>query len=276
MQAAVPDVGDIAGEQGPRLAPVGAVVIAHPAGGARSHRLARRPLGPVAPIGVVGHPVGRVGDHEGRHHARQQARDVGGAGGVAAQQPVRAQAPQVARSRYRNRRPLRHLVRVGQAGRRGRGQQPVQLAVVKAGEREVEAVVAQLVQLQRQQLVVPLRPRRRAVGQQAERLDLRRRQVVGQHHRDRGQAQPLRRLEPQMAVDHRAVRAGHDRDAEAELADRPAHPLDRVIVLARIARVGDQPRDRPVLDHQAHATASIRGTLCATVSQTKRSTIRRS
>ena len=51
----------------------------------------------------------------------------------------------------------------------------------------------------------------------------------------------LRRLQTQMSVHHRAVRTGHDRNAEAELTDRRAHAIHGLIVLARITGIRNQP-----------------------------------
>ena len=107
MQRAVPDVGDVAGEQRPGLAPVGAVVVQHLAGAA-----GRGGAGLVAPGRIVVDAVGRVGDHQLRLDAVEQALDVGRHRGVAAEQPVRAEQPEIAGQRDRVLRRLGDVVLV--------------------------------------------------------------------------------------------------------------------------------------------------------------------
>jgi hypothetical protein len=50
-----------------------------------------------------------------------------------------------------------------------------------------------------------------------------------------------RGLEPAITIDNRAVAPRHNRNPESEFPDRCAHPLDNVVVAARIARVFDRP-----------------------------------
>ena len=54
----VPDIDHIAGEQAPRLAPVGAVVVRDLA-----RALRRRDTGYIAPRGIIVDAVGRIGHH---------------------------------------------------------------------------------------------------------------------------------------------------------------------------------------------------------------------
>ena len=68
----MPDVGDIAGKQRPGLAPVGAVVVQHLAGGE---------IGTVAELAlppgrIVVHAIGRIGDHQVRLHAGEHPLDI--------------------------------------------------------------------------------------------------------------------------------------------------------------------------------------------------------
>ena len=91
VQCAVPDVGDVAGEERPGFPPVGAVVVQHLAGAAGGGG-----AGLVAPGGVVVDAVRRVADHQVRLHAGQQARDVVRHRGVAAEQPVVPEYPEIA------------------------------------------------------------------------------------------------------------------------------------------------------------------------------------
>jgi hypothetical protein len=78
---------------------------------------------------------------------------------------------------------------------------------------------------------------------------LRRREVVEHDHRHRVEPEPARRLEPSVAGDHGAVAGGEDRIGPAELHDAGGdlrHLLVRM--RARVARIGAQARERPVLD----------------------------
>ncbi len=93
VQGAVPHVCDVAGEQRPGLAPVRPVVVRHLA-----HALRVAQPRPVAPGRVVFHAVGWVGHHQVRAHAVQRALDRRCVGAVAADQPVAAQQPDVARA----------------------------------------------------------------------------------------------------------------------------------------------------------------------------------
>ena len=90
---------------------------------------------------------------------------------------------------------------------------------VEAEQVQVEVACLQVGQLERQQVVVPVGQRRRLVVGDAVRLDLLRRQVLGDVDRHLRQAELLRRLVPRVADDDHAVRVDHDRLAEAELAD---------------------------------------------------------
>ena len=121
-----------------------------------------------------------------------------------------AEDPEIAGPRGRIARPLRdgHR-RHGAPGAtfftvvfRHVGQQLVQLAVGEADQRQVEILGQQIVQFRRQQKFIPLRPVRRLVGQQAERLDLRLRQFVRENDGHGVETEKARRLQPQMAIDH--------------------------------------------------------------------------
>ena len=80
-------------------------------------------------------------------------------------------------------------------------EQPLDLIVGEAGQRQVEIGQPELPQLQCEQVVVPLGPGRRAIGQQPEGSDLAVGEFVREDDRDRRQAQPPRCLEPQVAID---------------------------------------------------------------------------
>ena len=53
-----------------------------------------------------------------------------------------------------------------------------------------------------------------------------------------------------MPIDNRAIRLRHDRDAKAEFADGASHLVDDGVVFTRVARVFNQPIDRPLLDRE--------------------------
>ena len=114
-------------------------------------------------VGVVD-VVGRIAKRHVRELAAEHPLDVGQHRGVAAQQAVVAQDPEVARLADRLLRRLGDLV-LGLIARRlavGQRQQPLQLRGVEADQVEVEALVAQPRQLLRQQLVVSSPPAARA------------------------------------------------------------------------------------------------------------------
>ena len=88
-----------------------------------------------------------------RPHAAEQPGHVGRLGGAAAEQPVAAEQPEVARPRDRNRRRLGGLLlaRVGSGG----VQQRVDLGGLEAEGAEVDAELAEVGHLQRQHRLVP-------------------------------------------------------------------------------------------------------------------------
>jgi len=109
MQGAVPDISDVAGEQVSGLAPVGPVVIAH-----RPRPPGPRHPGPVPPAWVVGHTIGRVGDHQMRQHPVETALHRRPVRGIAADQAMAAEGPDIARPGDRVGRRLGNVVSVSQ------------------------------------------------------------------------------------------------------------------------------------------------------------------
>ena len=93
MKRGVPDVGDVAGEQRPRLAPVAPVVVGNLA--YRSFRVRPIIVDLCSPRRIVLHSVGWIRDHEKRHDAAKASGNVLGLRGVAAQQAVIAKLPQL-------------------------------------------------------------------------------------------------------------------------------------------------------------------------------------
>jgi len=112
---------------------------------------------------VVVHQIGRIGREQDRPLAIHQAAHVGRAGAVAAQEAMVAEDPEIARARCRIARRLGNgHRRHGAPGAtfftvifRDVGQQLVQLAIGEPDERQVEILGQQIVQLRRQQRLVP-------------------------------------------------------------------------------------------------------------------------
>ena len=201
---------------------------------------------------VVIDKIGRIGGEEGRPFAVHQALHVGGVGTIAAQKTMAAQAPQVAALADRLNRRFGNLVFFGGFAigivAAGTGQQPVEFAVVEAGQGEIIVGGLQFLQFEAQQILVPIRPGGGTVHQQAQRLDLSLGQIIGQDHRDFGEAEFAGGLDPQMAVDDQPAGKSDDRNTEPELDNGRAHLIDGMIVLARIAGIVLEPVNRPKLD----------------------------
>jgi len=87
----VPDIGDIAGEERPSLAPVRTIVVGYPAraGGGRYTSI-------VAPGRVVVDAVGRIGDHQMRANIANEARDIRSTSRVAAKEAMTPEDPEIA------------------------------------------------------------------------------------------------------------------------------------------------------------------------------------
>jgi len=80
MQRAMLDIGDVAGEERPRLAPVGAIIVQHLA---RALGLGRACL--VAPARIILHTVGWIGHHQQRFDRAEQSLNIRGNRTVAAE-----------------------------------------------------------------------------------------------------------------------------------------------------------------------------------------------
>ncbi len=79
VQRAMPDVGDPAREERPRLAPVGDPVVTN-----LPHPLRVVDARPMPLLGIVVHAIGWIGDHQLRHGLAEQGRDDVSVGAVAA------------------------------------------------------------------------------------------------------------------------------------------------------------------------------------------------
>ena len=199
---------------------------------------------------VVVDEIRWIGREQDRLLAVHDADDVIGLGAVAAQQPVIAEQPQIARARHRVQRRLGDDVFAGKAvALVERRQQPVQVLALEAGEIEIEAGGVQRVQLGGEQLVIPARQLGQAVIRDPVRADLLRRQVRQPDDRHLAQAQVLRRQQAAMAGDDLAVVRHHHRRRPAVL-DQRGGDLGHLIlgVGARVLRVRLQARERPLLD----------------------------
>jgi len=154
------NVGDIAREQRPRLAPVGPVVVQDLA-----RALGDGDAGAVTPGRVIADAVWRIAHEQVRPRPVQSLRNRFRVRGVAAHQPMAAESPDIAQARGRVRGCLGGVIGVCQAARANR-EQRVQLSEVETGERQVEPDVAQFAELDPEQVVVPAgRERQTVVGQ---------------------------------------------------------------------------------------------------------------
>lgn len=75
-----------------------------------------------------------------------------------------------------------------------------------------------------------------------------RRPLIAKDHWDFGDAKLARGFESQVSINNLTVAAGEDRNLESELTNRSAHAIDGAIVLARVARIFDEPFYRPRFD----------------------------
>ena len=266
----MPDVGDLeTRHQFKSIRPVGARVA-----GDRRFGVARRPMlhvaglgrsaavqpRPIPPFGVEFDPVGRVRDHQNWLAVAEQVRYGVRAGGVGAQDAVlmgrMATQPQVARPGHRVIgqwwRGIVLLVIVREE------QQIVDFRRIETGQAEVKVCLVQFLQLQSEQFLIPVRPCRRPVDQEAERFHLGRGPLIAKDDRHFGEAQFASGLETQIPVHHFAVAADQTRNLEAELANGGAHAINGGVVLAQVAGIRDEPINRPKLDLESLRCPSLR------------------
>ena len=212
---------------------------------------------PAEPAGVAAdrHVVGRIGEDGVRQPAaREQRRVAGRLEGVAAEQAVRAELPEVAGPRHRRARfagDLRDLVLVPGAVRRRVTveQEEVDLGGLEAGELDLEAELDELVEGAPEGVAVPAGLLGQAVLGDGEGAALRRAQAGQPQGRHPRQAEPERRLLAGVAGEDGVRLVDQDRDGEAELGDRPGQLVDLLVAVpAGVARVGPQLARRPPLD----------------------------
>ncbi len=204
---------------------------------------------------VVVDEVRRIGREQRRPLAVHQPAHVGRAGAVAAEQPVVAEDPEIARPRRRVARRLRHhdrrdarpLRRLAAAD--VEGEQLVELGVGEAGERQVEVVGRQRLQLGGEQRLVPCSELGQLVVADAVRLPLFLGQMVEHDHRRLGQAELGGGEDAAVAGDHLAVASDQHRIGPAELRHRRGDLRDLVRPVGlRVPGIGLQALERPMLD----------------------------
>jgi hypothetical protein len=212
---------------------------------------------PAEPAGVAGdrHVVRRVGEDRLRQPAaREQRRVTGRLEGVAAEQAVGVELPEVAGPRHRRARSaggLRDLVLVpGTARRRVTvDQEEVDLSGLEAGELDLEAELDQLGEGAPEGVAVPAGLLGQAVLGDGEGAALRRAQAGQPQGRHPRQAEPERHLLARVAGEDDVRPVDQDGDGEAELDDGPGQLLDLLVAVpAGVARVGPQLARRPPLD----------------------------
>src|SRR5207248_761982 len=112
----MPDIGHIAGEQGPGLSPIAAVVV---------RDLATRKVAadteacPLAPCRLVAHAIRRIGHHKMWLDAVEHAVDGSSIGAVAADEPMGAEEPEVAIAAHGLQRNVRYGIGIGEAAPAG-------------------------------------------------------------------------------------------------------------------------------------------------------------
>ena len=165
------------------------------------------------------------------------------------------QQPQIARLRDRLLRQRRRLVVLGQALLAAR-QQPLQLALAKADQPEVEAELGEVRQLEPQQLLVPARVQRQLVVGKHIRPLLRLAHVRKLDHRHLLQPELSRGHDPAVPGDDAALTIDQYRVRPAELPDARCDLRHLGIAMgARIAGIRDQlaqraPGDREIVHSQ--------------------------
>jgi hypothetical protein len=152
---------------------------------------------------------------------------------------VLAADPQVARPGHRILRNGRSLVGFLLFGKR---EQVVELLGAEPGQVEIEIRGIELLEFERQQLLVPVRPGNGPIHHQAESLDLRRRPLIAQDDGHLVDAELAGGFQTKVAIHDFAIAAGQNWDLKAELANAAAHPIDGGVVLTRVANVEDELR----------------------------------
>jgi hypothetical protein len=121
MQGAMPNIADIASEKHPSFAPVRTIIVVYLANRATAYDAAlaaRRgtiDCGPIAPVGIITHPVWWIGHHQVGIGPVKQPTNIFRRCRIADQQPMPPQGPQIVTDGHGIDGWLRHLVRVRSA-----------------------------------------------------------------------------------------------------------------------------------------------------------------
>jgi hypothetical protein len=172
-------------------------------------------------------------------------------GAVAAQKPMVAEQPEIARPRDWVQRRLGDDVLACEATVAAvkRRQQLIEFLLVETGEVEIEAGSVQRVQFGREEFLIPGTCENQLVVSDAVRTHLLGTEMRQPNDRDLGETQVAGRQQPSMAGDHLAVLGDQQGHGPAVAGDRRRDLRHLSIgVHPRIALVRLQARDRPTLD----------------------------
>jgi hypothetical protein len=230
---------------------------------ARSHReFAVTGLAAADGVPLDRHVVGWIGDHHLRELALQQ-RPVGGlAQGVAADQTMPPEFPDVAgpTNGWAFLKPRQIVGRIGCCRRRLAVQHQVDLAGREAGQLDLEVEVDQLLEVLAQQIEVPDRLFRQPVVGDDNGSLLGGAETGDGQRWDLAAPEPLGRLQPRMAGKDRAGLVDQDRVGPNPL-DALHQPGDLILGMAsRVSREGLQITDRDPADfiHQPPRRSRVR------------------
>ncbi len=197
----------------------------------------------------VVHVVGWIGEHHVRRLPVQHPVEVRPGTGIAAQHPVRTQKPQISGPGDRIFFHFGSGILIGIQRRIEFVPQPIQFLVVEAQQIEVELFFSERCQFRRQQLVVPPGIQRQAIIDQNVSPFLRFGEMVEHDDGHFGEAQFASCLQPGVPGDYTGIAVDQDGVGEPELADAGRDLCDLLGgVGARIARIGNQPINRPSLN----------------------------
>ena len=201
--------------------------------------------------------VWRVGEDHVGQAAGQDQLDRLHAGGIAAQQPVFSQEPEVAGDGDDLLLLVRNRIVVGQPlVRLFRRQELLDLFVGKAQDIEIEVLFLQRGQLDAQHGFIPTGVQRQAVVREHQCAALGRRQMVENDHRNVGHPQFARRRQARVARDDNTVAADEDRIDESKFGDRRCYLRHLfVAVRPRVSGVRNESVDGPAFNNEVAQNA---------------------
>ena len=210
----------------------------------RAHLVVFDLSGPGAVVDVVGRVcpdhVRMLTSHE-RGHVRRL-------GGVTTHEPMHAQLPDLAYLTDRRLPEFRYAIRVFLSGGHRIQKDGVQLLVIEAGHAEICQSKAKLGHLDAQGLIIPVSPRGATIDEQAERPDLRRRQVISDHNRDLLHPKLHRRQVAELAIYDLTGSTHQNGNAEPPLLKGSNHLRQCLLVLLQLACVRGKTLCRPGLN----------------------------